>query len=357
MNIKSMLKIGISLTAVFGSVCYAEIYKYKDKQGNWQYSDKPPKDKSTKIYIHNKKNDSPEGKETNTEYQSHATDLKALLYKKYNPGNSIERASLATVTIETHLAIGSGFFNSNNGYILTNKHVVRPSASSSWQETNNKFNEQKFEFKKNLKKLGEEKERRRDNVQSSVGYLTARYENLKTEYEDRKQFYNKTKPKFDKKKRAFNKEYSNFNIKSSMANVTKSFKVILKNEQTLSTRLITVSKEHDLALLELNRYTTPYIKTNTQRVHQTMIVYAGGCPLGIRDSVPSGIITGIKEDYVRTDTKILPGNSGNPLLSKDGTAIGVNTARVSEFKNSEGLGIAIPMAIAHKEFTTYLPGH
>ncbi len=381
MIIKFLLILSISLTAILNSVCYAQTYKYKDKQGNWQYSDKPPKSENTKVYIIGEKNDLPKKKQTTPDNDYHKTDIQASLYKKYNSGNAIERASLATITIKTHLGIGSGFFISNDGYILTNKHVVRPSTSGSWQETNNKFNEQKIKFKQNQKKLDkeedllkamyaelikreqeieierkkdQERQRQRDYTKSPVEYLTARYENLKAEYEDRKQFYNKTKPKFDKKKRAFNKEYSNFNIKSSMANVTKNFKIILKNEKTLSARLIAVSEEYDLALLKLDKHITPYIKTNKLRVHQTMVVYAVGSPLGITDSVTSGIITGIKDDYVLTDTKILPGNSGGPLLNEEGAAIGVNTARVSEVINAEGLGIAIPIAIAYKEFAIFI---
>jgi len=372
MLIKLLIILGISLTATLNSVCYAEIYKYKDEQGNWQFSDQPQKGENSRVYSSSIKSNPTDENETTTSSSNYSTDIKALLYKKYNPGNPIERASLATITIETHLAIGSGFFISSDGYILTNKHVVRPSASNTWQDTNDKFKERKKKFDKHTKKLDEEADilksmhadlKMRENEikngkeQASIDYQTARYNNFKNEYLDRKQHYNQIKTDFDNKKRIFEKERSNFNIKSSMANVTKTFKIILKNEQTLTARLITVSKEYDLALLKLDRHTTPYIMPNESRVHQTMEVYAVGSPLGIRDSVTSGIITGIKKGYVLTDTKILPGNSGGPLLSKAGMAIGINTARVSEFESSEGLGIAIPMAIAHKEFAKYLPGH
>ncbi len=371
MNIKSLLILSISLFAALNSLCYAEIYKYKDKQGNWQYSDKPPKGKHTRMNIKGKQADAPsENKSTSNNSVSNTTDIKALLYKKYKPGNPIEQASLATVSVETHLSVGSGFFVSGDGYILTNKHVVRPSASRSWREQNDNYNERKKEFDNNKKILAEESdylksmhddlrmqelEIDREKLQNRKEHLINRYNNFKNDYLSRKKHYDKIKSQFDKKKREFDKERSNFNIKSSMANVTKRFKIILKNEQELTARLIAVSKEHDLALLKLDRHTTPFIKTNKQRVHQTMQVYAVGSPLGIRDSVTSGIITGIKEDYVLTDTKILPGNSGGPLLNKQGAVIGVNTARISQFENSEGLGIAIPMAVAQQEFAKYLP--
>ncbi len=369
MKNRSLLIFGITLLIFASNPCLAEIYKYKDPQGRWQYSDKPPKGESSKIHIDGnsktpqKENNDPINQNLNT------TDIKSLLHTKYKPGNLIEQASLATISIETHLAIGSGFFISKDGYILTNKHVIRPSASNKWQETNTQFNKQKKEFDKNKKLLADEAEdieamsaelKRRqieienEQLQSSRDYLTYRYNDFKDGYLSRKQHYNKLKAEFDERKRVFDKKRSEFNIKSSMANVTKTFKIILKNEQPLTVRLVAVSKKYDLALLKLDKHITPYIKMNQQKLHQTMKVYAVGSPLGIRDSVTSGIITGIKDGYVLTDTKILPGNSGGPLLNKEGAVIGVNTARVSEFVSAEGLGIAIPISIANKEFSRYL---
>ena len=45
--------------------------------------------------------------------------------EKYRPKSDIERASLSTVTIKTSIRQGSGFFINQNGYILTNKHLLR----------------------------------------------------------------------------------------------------------------------------------------------------------------------------------------------------------------------------------------
>ena len=52
-------------------------------------------------------------------------DLKEQLDAKYPPRSEIEEARNGTVRIETEAGHGSGFFVSRDGYLLTNKHVVR----------------------------------------------------------------------------------------------------------------------------------------------------------------------------------------------------------------------------------------
>ena len=124
-----------------------------------------------------------------------------------------------------------------------------------------------------------------------------------------------------------------------------SSKLSLKNGTKLSARLVKDSKQHDLALLKLDGYVTPFLNvaSNTKN-RQGAQVYAIGSPLGMKDFVTSGIITGVSSGKIVTDSQILPGNSGGPLVDPDGNVIGVN----------DGFGLSVPINIVLKEFAAEL---
>ena len=177
------------------------------------------------------------------------------------------------------------------------------------------------------------------------------YSFLKERHEERKKEYNKTKKLFSLAQRDFRKSRSEFNWKSSLMTVSKKFKIILKDKTELSAQLIALSKNHDLALLKTNGYKTPYVKLSEfQSITQGMNVYAIGSPVGLKDIVTSGVVSSVGGEYVFTDTQILPGNSGGPLLSEAGRVLGVNVAKTAEFVSAEGFGIAIRVDVVKREF-------
>ena len=81
-----------------------------------------------------------------------------------------------------------------------------------------------------------------------------------------------------------------------------------------------------------------------------------GSPLGVSDSLTAGIVTKSSRDHLFTDTQILPGNSGGPLINADGLVLGVNTAVLSQNKNANGLGMAIYASRVRSEFARELQG-
>ena len=54
------------------------------------------------------------------------------------------------------------------------------------------------------------------------------------------------------------------------------------------------------------------------------------------------------ESYIQTDAAINPGNSGGPLINLAGQVVGINTAIISQSGGYEGIGLAIPSAIARR---------
>ena len=81
-----------------------------------------------------------------------------------------------------------------------------------------------------------------------------------------------------------------------------------------------------------------------------MPVFAVGSPLGLADNMTAGVVTRVRGDHIMTDAKILPGNSGGPLITETGKVIGINTLKLARNANAEGFGLAIPVGVASAQF-------
>lgn len=89
--------------------------------------------------------------------------------------------------------------------------------------------------------------------------------------------------------------------------------------------------EHDVALLYLSADLPPLDFGPAPAVGDPVL--AIGAPYGYADTVTSGIVTNTDEGVVTTDAAVGPGNSGGPLVDREGAVIGVITA---ELEYSEG---------------------
>jgi S1-C subfamily serine protease len=96
--------------------------------------------------------------------------------------------------------------------------------------------------------------------------------------------------------------------------------------------------------------------SGTLRVGQ--IVVAIGSPLGLQQTVTSGIVSALNrsiqdlgetnldsslQGLIQTDASINPGNSGGPLFDAQGRVIGMNTLIASRSGGNIGLGFAVPV--------------
>ena len=81
-----------------------------------------------------------------------------------------------------------------------------------------------------------------------------------------------------------------------------------------------------------------------------------GSPLGFDRSVTAGIVSATErnvqiseyESFIQTDAAINPGNSGGPLIDLAGRVVGINTAIITQSGGYEGIGLAIPAAMARR---------
>ena len=285
----------------------------------------------------------------------------------YSQKTPIEKATLSVVSIKTALGGGTGFFVSDTGYIVTNRHVVRPTTTGQWQKSNEKYqtnlddlNKQKQNIdrrQKELDKMSKDLARYKQRVDAESGGIgsVARsdYRIFKNRHSDLDKYLKESIKSYQKNKKIVDKQKSDFNFSSTISRTVRHFEIRLKDNSTLHAELILLSKEHDLALLKLTGHITPFINmSNSVTPAQGSKAYAIGSPLGLSDFVTSGSITNVRRTQIITDTQILPGNSGGPLIDTKGRVIGVNTQKImaGDARGSAGFGIAIPISIVNAEF-------
>jgi serine protease Do len=128
-------------------------------------------------------------------------------------------------------------------------------------------------------------------------------------------------------------------------------KVRLADAREVPAKIVGSDAVTDIALLKVSAGTLPALHLGTSHaVSVGDAVIAIGNPFGLGQSVSAGIISARARtleddpyiDFLQTDAAINHGNSGGPLLSVDGTVIGVTSAIFSPNGGSIGLGFAIP---------------
>lgn len=134
-------------------------------------------------------------------------------------------------------------------------------------------------------------------------------------------------------------------------------KVELNDKRTFDAKVVGSDQPSDLAVLKIEAQNLPYLNLgNSDQVRVGDIVLAIGNPLGIGQTVTSGIIsakgrrTGLSdgsfEDFLQTDAPINRGNSGGALVSLSGELIGINSQILSTTGGSIGIGFSIPSNMA-----------
>jgi S1-C subfamily serine protease len=83
-------------------------------------------------------------------------------------------------------------------------------------------------------------------------------------------------------------------------------------------------------------------------------VIAIGNPFGLERTATTGIVSALKriitapngfeiQNVIQTDAAINTGNSGGPLLDRDGRVLGINSQIATESGGSNGIGFAVPI--------------
>ncbi len=134
--------------------------------------------------------------------------------------------------------------------------------------------------------------------------------------------------------------------------------VALADTRRARASVIGTDPETDLAVLRIDLDKLPvatFAQSEQARVGD--IVLAIGNPYGVGQTVTQGIISALGrshlgintfENYIQTDAAINPGNSGGALVDANGNLLGINTAIYTRSGGSQGIGFAIPSALARQ---------
>ncbi len=331
--------------------CVATIYKYRDAQGNWHYTDVPPEDHGAETM-----------ESKTTDLRPESWDLEKHLQEKLKPRNVFERARNFTVTLKTPIGLGSGFFLDDKGHIVTNRHVFEgdknqiAAARNVFDRETTRLKQFKDHILSHAADLlafegltGDARLMQRLENRDMDGFLSAykaldrndaaheihagRLERLVKDYRQRQE-------KLDSLARFLND--SKIRADNPPAYVT----ILLADNTPFEAKFVAKSPDHDLALFRLSGYKTPRPELgDIRRMPAGAPVYAVGSPLGLTQSVSEGIFSALRTDakgavIIQSTAKVNKGNSGGPLIDAQGRVLGVNTAKLMQ-PGVEGISFSI----------------
>jgi putative serine protease PepD len=130
--------------------------------------------------------------------------------------------------------------------------------------------------------------------------------------------------------------------------------------------VVATDQTDDLAVIKINAPATslhPATFGDPSRLQVGQPVLALGNPLGYESTLTEGIISGLDRTFddgvdqpmnhlIQSDAAINPGNSGGPLLTADGSVVGINTLldNADGSDTFSGIGFAVPVNLAQNVF-------
>jgi putative serine protease PepD len=147
-----------------------------------------------------------------------------------------------------------------------------------------------------------------------------------------------------------------------------SMTVTFPDGKTAPATIVGTSATNDLAVIKVDGVDglKPATFAKSAAVQVGQAVVAAGAPLGLSESITSGIVSNAARPVrsgndndavylaVQTDAAINPGNSGGPLVDLNGSVVGINSSIASTGSGSDsssqsgniGIGFAIPSDVA-----------
>jgi serine protease DegQ len=135
-------------------------------------------------------------------------------------------------------------------------------------------------------------------------------------------------------------------------------RVTLSDGRTVEAKIVGTDPDTDLAVVRISASgLTPITFGQSDQAKVGDVVLAIGDPFSVGQTVTMGIVSAVGREigpanpfgsFIQTDAAINPGNSGGALVDVGGNLIGVNTLIFSRSGGYQGIGFAIPVAIAKR---------
>jgi S1-C subfamily serine protease len=148
---------------------------------------------------------------------------------------------------------------------------------------------------------------------------------------------------------------TNYHVVQGLWKAGKRDASIEHDNQRFPVHVVRVDVDNDLALLHADAKFPTATVASSQVQPGTPVVLIGA-PLGLAQSVTSGVVSAIRNDipgdagktFIQFDAAINFGNSGGPVVNAQKQVVGVAAAKAN---GSEGIGLAIPISVACQSFS------
>ena len=140
-------------------------------------------------------------------------------------------------------------------------------------------------------------------------------------------------------------------------------KLTFADGSTSGAKILVRQPDHDIAVLQPTEppaNVVPATLGNPNAVQIGTEAFIVGNPFGLYGSLSSGVVSGLGRTFkfpdsdmtihglIQVDAAVNPGNSGGPLLNRDGQVVGIVTGLVNPTKEDVfiGIGLAVPIDVA-----------
>ncbi|MEV0426267.1 trypsin-like peptidase domain-containing protein [Micromonospora sp. NPDC050495] len=145
---------------------------------------------------------------------------------------------------------------------------------------------------------------------------------------------------------------TNFHVVEAVYNSGGRKVFLERTDQRFDATIVKVDKDKDIAQLRSTaRFKALVAGATPVKSGQQIVVV--GAPLGLQDSVTTGVVSAFRKDeggsgpVIQFDAPINPGNSGGPVINGAKEVVGIATAKA---RDAEGIGLAVPIKTACDTF-------